>query len=303
MNGLEIMPSPQKFFLLIGAPKSGTTAIASWLTKRPDIRMSPHKEPRFFTDFAQIPWAGPNGVSFGAGVVTGEETYLASFGDCAAQDWVIDASTDYLWCQASPDLIRDWAQRYQVKVACILRDPVARAVSEYEHTVRDLLEKESFLSSLEQEEARFEAHWLPLFYHVRRSRYYEAVCRYRELFGEDFLLLDYGELSAPETLGRKIENFLGLPAQKITAPPRENVAAGYRSGALARAGKNETLLGGLRAVVPKGLRGPIRRFVERLNKAPHKYRPTEQELQFLHNALAEDMRKCRDDPYFPTESW
>ena len=297
------MHSPKQFFILAGAPKSGTTALANWLVKRPDIRMSPHKEPMFFTNFALIPWAGPDAHRLAGSIVSEEAQYLASFGDCAAQDWAIDASTDYLWCDASAGKIRDFAQHHKVKVACILRDPIARAVSEYEHTIRDLLQRDSLYVSLMKEDERYESHWHPLFYHIRRSHYYDQVNRYRALFGDDFLLLDYAELKTPDMLGRKLEAFLGLSPQALPPPARQNVAAGYRSRLLAGLTKNRAMLRGARAIVPASLRSPIRNLTTRLNRSEQKYRPSRKELDFLRAALAEDMEKCRQDPFFPTDSW
>ncbi len=297
------MHPPKQFFILAGAPKSGTTALANWLAKRPDIHMSPHKEPRFFTDFSEIPWVGPDGERFARGIISEEAEYLASFGDCAAQDWAIDASTDYLWCEVSAGRIRDWAERYRVKVACILRDPIARAVSEYEHTIRDLLQRDSLYGSLTKEDERFQSHWHPLFYHTRRSRYYEQVNRYRSLFGDDFLLLDYTELKTPDVLGRKLERFLGLPPRALPPPARQNVAVGYRSRLLASIFNNWAIIQVARVIVPQPLRGPIWNLTTRLNRTSQKYRPSRKELDFLRAALDEDIEKCRRDAFFPTDSW
>ena len=297
------MRKPQKFFVLIGAPKSGTTAVANWLAKRSDIRMSPHKEPRFFTDFADVAWTGPNSRRFSNGICTDEAEFLASFGDCGPDDWAIDASTDYLWCPAAFDRLSEWGTRHKLKLACILRDPVDRAVSEYEHTIRDLMQDGSLLASLQQEDERFEAKWLPLFYHVRRSRYFEAVNRYRARFGDDFMMLDYAALKAPDALQDKLVQFLDLPPEEIAAPQRENVAAGYRSPLLARMLSDKSKRPPIGKLLPKALRHRVWQMVKKMNSAPDKYKPTAQELDFLRSALADDIANCRADPYFPTESW
>ena len=35
-------------FLILGAPKAGTTALYAYLSQHPQVYMSPHKEPNFF---------------------------------------------------------------------------------------------------------------------------------------------------------------------------------------------------------------------------------------------------------------
>ena len=139
--------------------------------------------------------------------------------------------------------------------------------------------------------------------YIRRSRYYDQVTRYREIFGDDFLLLDYGELKTPDVLGRKLESFLGLPPRPLPPPPRQNVAAGYRSRLLAGILKNRAIVQRARTIVPQPLRGPIRSLTTRLNRTSQKYSPSRKELDFLRAALAEDIEKCRWDPFFPTDSW
>lgn len=299
----KTMQQPKQFFILAGAPKSGTTALANWLEKWPEIRMSPRKEPKFFTDFSEIPWTGPVGGRFARSIVSDETEYLSSFGDCEAQHWALDASTDYLWCDVSAGKIRDWAERYRVKVACILRDPIARAISEYEHTIRDLLPSDSFYGSLTKEDERFKNNWHPLFYHTRRSRYYDQVNRYRSLFGDDFLLIDYAELKTPDVLGRKLERFLNLPPKVLPQLARENVAVGYRSRFLASTLNNRTIAELARLIAPQPLRRSIWSLTTRLNRTSRKYYPSRKELDFLSSALAEDIQKCRRDPFFPTDSW
>lgn len=277
--------------------------MANWLRDRPDAVLSKYKEPVFFTDFADVPWQGPGTERLVHNMAKTEDAYMQSFGECPPDGWAIDASTDYLWCAASADMIKAWSARYEVKVATILRDPIERAISEYRHTIRDSFQVGSLMKSLEREEARYAEHYHPLFYHTRRSFYYDQVNRYRALFGDNFLLLGYHELRQPEDLRRKLETFLGLP--EIAAPPPEkaNVGGDYRSRLLAGVMRNKGLVDAARRVVPKSLRKPIRETAARLNKSDKKFQPTAKELDYLKAVLADDIAKCCADPFFPTQGW
>ena len=47
-------------FLIIGAPKSGTTSLAQYLAQHPEVYISPKKEPYFFAfENEQVDFLGP----------------------------------------------------------------------------------------------------------------------------------------------------------------------------------------------------------------------------------------------------
>jgi hypothetical protein len=71
------MPLPN--FLVIGAAKSGTTALYHALKQHPEIAMCPVKEPRFFTfenqplDF--LNWDGKKETAWSRSAITREAEY------------------------------------------------------------------------------------------------------------------------------------------------------------------------------------------------------------------------------------
>ena len=295
------MSLPSRFVFIIGAPKSGTTSLAEWLNARPDMAYCAGKEPRFFTDFAGRDWKGPDAKAFLSSMYTDEAAYLAGFPDDPAVTWAIDGSTDYLWCEASPALLKDWSARYPSKLICILRDPVERAISEYQHTLRDSLETLSFQEALAAEEDRIQQGWQPLFYHQRRSLYADAVARYRETFGSDLLVLDYHELRDPEACLKKVTDFLGVPYQMTIQNERQNISYVYSNPVVGRTMNNKGLRALARAVFPPALRARIRGFVTQ--KATTKFQATDQDRQAIHALLAGDIAKCRADADIPTGNW
>lgn len=295
------MGLPSRFVFIIGAPKSGTTSLAEWLNARPDMAYCAGKEPRFFTDFADQSWTGPDAKAFLSSMYTDEAAYLAGFPDDPEVTWAIDGSTDYLWCDASPALLKDWSARYPSKLICMLRDPVDRAISEYQHTLRDSLETGSFQEALAAEDARYEEGWQPLFYHRRRSLYAEAVARYRAVFGDDLLVLDYHELRDPETCLKKVTDFLGVPYQMTIRNERQNISYVYSNPTVGKAMNSKGLRAMARAIFPPALRSRIRGFVTR--RATTKFRATDQDRQAIHALLAEDIAACRADAGIPTANW
>ena len=291
------------FFILVGAPRSGTTSIAYWLRQHPDIRLHPDKEPRFFTNFSQVPWAGPKLRNFLDSLVSDEDRYLSAFSGGSQAHWAMDASTDYLWCEDSPQLIKEWSRRFRVRVACILRNPVDRIVSEYQVTIRDGMQTESLQASLALENQRFTNHWHPLFYHVRRSSYTQQVQRYRETFGPDFLTLDFAELKQPDRLIGRLLEFLDLPSTPIDTSHASNASFVYRSPLASELISKRTLVGDVvRRVLPKQLRRQLRsRVLQRL--IAKSYQPTDAELSLIKTRLADEIARCREMSIPGASSW
>lgn len=295
------MTGPSQFVFIIGAPKSGTTSLANWLNARPDMAYCAGKEPKFFTDFGATHWQGPGVGGFTGTMVTEEAAYLAGFPDDPAIRWAIDGSTDYLWCAAAPDRIRAWSERYPSKLICILRDPVERAISEYQHTVRDNLEPLSFLGSLEAEESRFAQNWQPLFYHRRRSLYHAAVSRYAALFGADLLVMDYRELRDPAASLARVEAFLGVPAHRTADNERQNASYVYRNRAVGQILNNRTLRRAARLVTPGRLRRQVKGGL--LSVFATRYDPAEADYRQMAALLRDEIAACRASPLIPTGNW
>ena len=289
------------FLMIVGAPKSATTTLANWLARHPEMVLTETKEPRFFTDFGQYTWTGPAGRHFSDSLIRDEETYFASFAEKADAHWAVDASTDYLWCEAAPDKILAWSRRFNTKLICVLRDPVDRAFSEYQHSVRDNYETETFARSLDLEAQRIADHWHPLFYHCRRSRYNSAVNRYQELFGDSLMIMDFREFFDPERCAAKVSSFLGLQTPVEPSGERENASFVYRRPGIARIVKSPLAVRVGRALVPKAMRKSLRAGLDR--QIATQYQRSTEDVNRLRALLADEIEACKANPLIPTDGW
>ena len=113
---------PLPTFLVIGAMKCGTTSLYRYLADHPEIGMSPRKEIEFFSDDAN--WA------------RGGDWYREHFQDFAGALAVGECSTGYTKFPAYPDAPARIAELLpNAKLVYLVRDPVARIRSHYEHSV------------------------------------------------------------------------------------------------------------------------------------------------------------------------
>lgn len=170
-------------FLVIGAAKSGTTALWHQLRQHPQIYMSPRKHTRHFAYEVEDPgFCGPASkrpsVPY---AVADADAYRALFAGVEDEAAVGEASHSYLYQPAAPERIRRYASG--MKLIAMLRQPAERAFSHYNQMIRDGREPlENFGRALEAEEARVRKNWWPDFHYARMGLYHVQLQRYFGLF-------------------------------------------------------------------------------------------------------------------------
>ena len=132
-------------FLLIGAPKSGTTSVYHWLKQHPDIFMAEPKEPNFFCFHDNLPvsywrWhAKQNSFS-------SYDEYLGLYRNASASQVIGEASTRYLWFPGTASNIAGFLP--DVKIIAIFRQPADRSFSHFMMRLRDGYETQSDFGDL-----------------------------------------------------------------------------------------------------------------------------------------------------------
>ncbi|MFP4275226.1 MAG: sulfotransferase [Paracoccaceae bacterium] len=294
------MDSTRGILIILGTAKAGTSALAAWLGAREDIAPGRIKEPRFLSDLDAREWTGPGAEEFRATLLADEGAWLANFEHRPGAAWALDASTDYLWCPASPDRIAALAERVPIRLICITRDPVDRAISQYRHTLRDGAD-ETLHAALDAEESRIAQGWQPLYWHVRRSRIAEDLSVYAERFGDRLLVVDYAELSDPDALLARVARFLCLPERPLEAEEGHNRSVLPRNRLVKAAFASPALKSAARALLPRALRHRIYQASHSAQAAPIPIRP--EEIARLRDLLADEIAACIRSPLIDTSGW
>ena len=198
-------------FLIIGAAKAGTTALYHYLQQHPQIYMSPHKEPRFFALVGEeINFQGP-GDKTRFRFVTDIDSYRALFDGVSDQIAIGEASPWYLYVPQAGERIKHHLPK--VKLIAILRDPVARAYSNFIHALREGLEPlEDFAQAMAAEEERINLNWSYRWHYKQKGFYYGQLKHYFDLFDREqikvYLYDDF--ITDPVSLLKDIHRFLGV---------------------------------------------------------------------------------------------
>ena len=121
-----------------------------------------------------------------------------------------EASPHYLYVEKAPHRIKELVP--DMKLVAVLRNPVDRAFSSYQHLVRDDLEPLDFGPALDIEPMRIAENYALLYRYVDVGLYTEQLQRYEALFPrEQLLVLLYDDLRADaEATCRQVFAFLGV---------------------------------------------------------------------------------------------
>jgi hypothetical protein len=201
--------------LIIGAQKAGTTSLFNYLVQHPNVLPSMRKEVHYF-DFNY-----ERGVTWYRGHFPYTHQLRRGF-------LTLDASPYYL---VHPLVPQRAAQLLPgVKLVALLRNPVDRALSHYQHEVRGGRESLAFAEALEKEPERLagEEDRLaadPSYYsynhhrysYLRRGRYIDQLRRWTQHFPRSRLLVLQSEwlFSDPAGVTAVVHEFLGLRSYQL----------------------------------------------------------------------------------------
>ncbi len=248
-------------FLIIGAPRSGTTALYEGLAQHPEIFMSPRKEPWFagFTDDPG-PWRGPRDAQ----PVRSWEEYESLFAGAEGAKAIGEASTLYLAAPPAPTRISESLP--DVRLIAILRNPVDRAYSNFLEHVQEGREGElDFARALAAEPQRMRRRWAPSWAYAGLGFYAAQLARYfAEFPRERMLVLLYDDLKDRPGLYSTIFGFLGVDRTLVPSlPPRTNENSGIPKNRLLHAilTRPNPMRRAMRSVLSDGQRKSLRAWL------------------------------------------
>lgn len=229
-------------FIIIGAPKAGTTSLHEYLKTHPEVHLPSWKETNFFLDPRY-----QRGVDWYLDWVLGEADGQPARGEAsvrymAGTPWLVsdeEAARETIPAEyaAAPERViptRIHEALPEVKLVALLRDPVKRCISEYRMAVLREIEDRSPEEALETllqpeqlEKAR--AYFTDTTCYVVQSEYGRVLKPFFEIFPrEQMLVLFTSDLAErPKEVVQQVCAFLGVDDEFV--PP--NLGVRYLEGA------------------------------------------------------------------------
>jgi hypothetical protein len=285
-------------FCIIGAAKSGTTALFQYLAQHPQVFVSEPKEPHFLAFANQTPsFRGPYDKEIiNDRAVTDIAAYERLFQKSQGFPAVGEASVSTLYYHESsiPNI-----ERYipECKLLCMLRNPVARAYSAYMYYIS--LTRETVMDFGEAwrlEARRIEENYHHIWHYGQMGLYSLQLAPFMRAFSKDQLRVwlydDFRD--APEKVVRESFEFIGVDAAFRPAQTPQPLVSGRPRNMLVQrilgrpSGWKEKLKDHLPAQFTKKLRG----FITRRNLSREEMAPEMREL--LIEFYQEDVEKLQD---------
>jgi hypothetical protein len=245
-------------FLVIGAPKAGSTALHAALVQHPQLFLSTPKEPKFFLTGERPPvrpaHRGPGDAHSAREWIWRRDEYEALFAPAPPGTLRGESTPFYLWDKVAHLRIRETVP--DVKLIAIIRDPVDRAYSNWTHLWCDGLEPEpDFVAACRREPERIANGFAPFWRYLELGRYGEQFDHLFQVFPrEQVHVLRYMELvDEPARSIDAVCEFLGIESGVVDTIPSSNMS-GWADHTRLNAALRRTIRGGaaLGSLVPPG---------------------------------------------------
>jgi len=222
-NPIRTLPD----FLIIGAPKCGTTSVYDYLIRHPNIFPAKEKEVQFFNSDSNVGYR-----SYFPTVFT--KYYKKSI---QKQSFITGESTPhYLYSDKAPERVKRLIPH--AKLIIILRNPIDRSYSHYNFHVKNRNLKVSFEKCIQREmdqkrnpdndSTKFETVNEIIksgsYPYLEDGIYVDKMEKWMEIFPQNqFLILEINELKNPQKFFTKIFEFLQVLNHEIKNIDKKNV--------------------------------------------------------------------------------
>lgn len=271
-------------YMFLGAAKSATTTYYDILKNHNEVFVPKFKEPHFF-NFDK---------NFSKGIDWYSQTY---FGNVSEEKAIIDFTPTYLYSNLCAERIFNCLGP-KMKFVVILRDPVDRAYSHYNHSVRDGHEEKSFIDAINLEAKRIDKFKKNNDFlselrcsYISQGMYFNMLNSYLKYYNiNDFLIINFDEevIKNINKTKTKLSDFLNIDLTDLDFNVHSNKSGKSKNKLIQTLiNKDNILRKVLKFFVPQMSRQILRNRIKNLNKK-----------EFNYNLISDKKRKIIYDKYF-----
>ena len=262
-------------FLIIGAAKSGTTAVFEYMQENPGVFLTEPKEPHYYALAGTTPaFTGPGDAeSINRFSVTDREEYSKLYASATPGQVKGEASVSTLYYPSAAQRLSDEVP--SAKLICVLRDPADRAFSGYSFMrTRTWEPLDDFAAALRDEDRRIEAGWHHIWHYASMGFYGTQLQRFMSVFPADQILVTTHESlrDDPSAFMSRVYDFIGVEQCVISHTPAPHRSGEPRSRVLSKVITTHHPLKKLVApLIPPSARIRLRDAVQRRNVVKKSY--------------------------------
>lgn len=283
---------------VIGAMKSASTTVTDYLRQHPGVFVPDVKTLNYFSygviDETLLEKSGQQSTASFNAVRTLSE-YASFYQDAPSDQLLCDCSDSYYFYPGTSD--RLYEHNPNMKIVLVMREPVSRAYSSFNHARSHLLEAESDFEAAFLKSRGVSRNILPICQYEHLGRYGELLIPFVDRFGlENIFLLGFEELiNDYDAAMSRLTQFLGVPTfkgKRLWSNPTFVPRPGFTSYMLKKISPPMRWL--LRASSGrKGLKGIIKIFVRKAFQRPASLEPTVR--QRISPIYSEDLKVLEEN--------
>jgi len=208
-------------FIIIGAMKAATTSLYTYLKQHPDVFMTTIKEPKFFNNLKKNSGLKMEGKMLKK--ITTFKQYYSLFKHVKNENAIGEASPSYIFDEKCSTLIKK--NLPETKIIAVIRQPVARAFSNFLHARRADKEKKSdFETAFKDKDSKH--------FYKEKGYYTKQLERYFTLFPKENIkvLLFEDLIKNPIKTTQEVFKFLNIDNSFIPDTSKKANVSGTPKG-------------------------------------------------------------------------
>lgn len=287
---------------IVGAAKSGTTALVDYLNQHPEIYFSPIKEPHYFSKdiryenfredhkrntninlenyFKQKPLQKRH-IAF----ISKKDDYLSLFAGADKEIILGEASTGYLFSKVAAKEIYDFNPNS--KIIIILRNPVERTISHYFMDAKNANPINTIYKDLLNDYSSVQKGYCISNLYIELSLYFEQIKRYLEIFPANQILI-----LRQETLNSFSQDVINTICKFLEISKLKKLPIKTINQSIIPRNRSIEALSKLKRWIPvnKKILNITKQF---LYKKPEKKQVDQQTIKFINDKVGEDWIKTQ----------
>lgn len=281
-------------FIVIGAPKAGTTSLFHYLQHHPAIYLPKQKELHFFSyKWLEKNVTGPGDKHALAYACQTINDYTSHFKGASTHQHVGEISPSYLYFSETAEAIQQTLGA--IKIVVILRNPISKAHSQYMHLVRDNREQLEFYDALMTEASRRAAGWSDFWRYAGSSLYSSKLEHFLNVFGQENVKTIFFEelIKQPTRVLHALCDFLEIssePFAQLSSNQAFNPSGKPKSRRLASLLARPSFA---KTIVKTALPGTVLAKIRAMNTGA-KGEVDEHSRTYLEQYFAEDLKRLED---------
>ena len=249
-------------FLILGAAKSGTTALYEYLMQHPQVFMSTPKEPHYWAlGEAPLTFTDPgDGQRIRRRAILDRPSYEALFARATPGQVCGEASVSSLYYERTAARIA--AEMPGARLIAMLRQPADRAYSGYHFMAMRGYERLPLADALAAEPQRRADGWHHMWHYRHMGMYADQIARFQAHFpAEQLRVVVYDDFARdPQAVLRDVFEFIGVdPTFQPGRVPRPHPSGAPRRRLTAQlVSRPNVLRSTVRRVIPRSMRSGLR---------------------------------------------